>query len=245
MQPGTIMIRNVSAGHAPPERLANAALNNAGTNSGARIRPVQVNRMVNRSRVRRRALESIHTLPDDADEPGAKLLVKPPDHFVFAFLGYAVAGEEQHEFVGNVVAVDMEPHAAIGNIHDDTFARRRAVAELDPGHTIERTARLPSPLMRLQRKHDPAPCCGPLSAIGDSTRRPNTYLTTISRSLTRALGFASYLPEIVCSAESRYAPSFSSATNHRPWRMRRPSASPARCRSGGRSSRTARRPVRS
>ncbi len=37
----------------------------------------------------------------------------------------------------------------------------------------------------------------------------------------------------------------SSATSHKPWRRRRPSASPARCRSGGRSSGMARRPARS
>src|SRR3984893_11313671 len=110
------------------------------------------------------ALKLIHALPDDTDEPGAEFLVVPPDHFVFALLGYAMAGEEQHEFIGNVEPVNMEPHAAVGNVHDNALARQRAVAELDPGHTVERPARLPAPLVRQQRKHDPAPCCGEASS---------------------------------------------------------------------------------
>src|SRR5258708_23409606 len=89
----------------------------------------------------------------------------------------------------------MEPHAAIGNVHDDTLARQRAVAELNPRHTVEGPARLPAPLVRRQRKHDPAPCCGPLPAIGDSARSSNVCPITIARSLTRARGFSSYLPE--------------------------------------------------
>src|ERR1700734_3688885 len=109
------------------------------------------------------ALKSIHALPDDTNELGAEFLVEPPDHFVFALLGYAVAGEQQHEFIGNVEPLDMEPHAAVGNVYDDTLARQRAVAELNPRRTVERTARLPAPLVRQQRKHDPAPCCGEAS----------------------------------------------------------------------------------
>src|SRR4029077_21064236 len=95
------------------------------------------------------------------NEPGAEFLVEAPDHFVFALLGYAVAGEQQHEFIGDVEPVNVEPHAAIGNVHDNTLARQRAVAELDSRHTVERTPRLPAPLVvRQQRKHDPAPYCG-------------------------------------------------------------------------------------
>ena len=83
------------------------------------------------------AFKSIHALPDDTNELGAEFLVETPDHFVFALLGYAVAGEQQHEFIGDVEPVNMEPHAAIGNVHDNTLARLRAVAELNPRHTIE------------------------------------------------------------------------------------------------------------
>src|SRR5580700_369685 len=110
------------------------------------------------------ALKSIHALPDDTNELGAKFLIEAPDHLVFAFLGYAVAGKEQHELIGNVEPVDMEPHAAIGNVHDNALARQRTVAEMDLRHTIKRTARLPAPLVRQQRKHDPAPCCGEASS---------------------------------------------------------------------------------
>src|SRR6204780_5811852 len=93
------------------------------------------------------ALKSIHALPDDTNELGAEFLVEPPDHFVFALLGYAVAGEEQHEFIGNVESVNIKPHAAIGNVNENALARQCAVAELNPRHTVEGTARLPGPLV--------------------------------------------------------------------------------------------------
>src|ERR1700722_2107112 len=110
------------------------------------------------------ALKSIHALPDDTNELGAEFLVEAPDHFVFALLGYAVAGEEQHEFIGDVEPVNREPHATVGNVHDDTLTRQCAVAELNPRHTVEGAARLPAPLVRQQPKHDPAPCCGKASS---------------------------------------------------------------------------------
>jgi hypothetical protein len=76
---------------------------------------------------------------------------------------------------------------------------------LDPGHTVERPARLPAPLVRQQRKHDPAPCCG--SAFGNWRERPPVKKIcpiTIARSLTRALGFSSYLPEFALQPNVRF-----------------------------------------
>ena len=35
----------------------------------------------------------------------------------------------EHEFIGNVESDNMEPHTAIGNVHDNTLARQRAVAD--------------------------------------------------------------------------------------------------------------------
>jgi hypothetical protein len=50
---------------------------------------------------------------DNTDKLGAKLMAAPPDRLVLALPDNTVAGQEQHEFVGNDESGDMEPHAAV------------------------------------------------------------------------------------------------------------------------------------
>jgi hypothetical protein len=95
----------------------------------------------------------------------------------FALPGDVVTGEDQHKLIGHVEPVNMEPDAAIGNVHDNTLARQRAVAKLDPRHTIERVARLPAPLVGRQRKHDPGSVLRPcFQKLTTAPFRENTYL---------------------------------------------------------------------
>jgi hypothetical protein len=53
---------------------------------------------------------------DDAGELGADFMASPPDHLVFAFPDNTIAGQEEHELIGNVESGNMEPHTALGNV---------------------------------------------------------------------------------------------------------------------------------
>ena len=50
---------------------------------------------------------------DDTDKLGAKLTATAPDHFVLTFPDNAVAGQQQHELVGDVKSGNMKPRAAV------------------------------------------------------------------------------------------------------------------------------------
>ena len=53
---------------------------------------------------------------DDTNELGAYFMAAPPDHLVCAFPDNTVAGQEQHELIGNVESPDMKLHAAVGYV---------------------------------------------------------------------------------------------------------------------------------
>ena len=60
---------------------------------------------------------------NDTNELSANFAAAPPDHPVSVFPNDTIAGQEQHKFVGNVEALDMEPHAAVGNVDNLAVAR--------------------------------------------------------------------------------------------------------------------------
>ena len=85
------------------------------------------------------------------------VLAKAPDHSVCAVPGGAVAGEEQHEFVGNVESEAIDPHPAVGNIGNEAVARRIASSGLDLRQTFERVTRRSAFFLSLRRGHDKWP----------------------------------------------------------------------------------------
>lgn len=78
-----------------------------------------------------------------------------PDNLVAAALGGSIGREEQHEDIGSVESVDMKPHAAFGNVSNQTEVLRTAVGELDRCQTPKAMSRRPASLLRLGRFHDP------------------------------------------------------------------------------------------
>ena len=111
-------------------------------------------------------------MPHVADEFGADFIAETPDHPVDALLGADfVAGQQQDEIVGHIEALDMQPHAAVGNIGDQAIARQRVAAELDLCHPVDRAAPRPAALLHgrqafgLQRVHaHDLLCCGRASS---------------------------------------------------------------------------------
>jgi hypothetical protein len=66
----------------------------------------------------------------------------PPYDPVSAILCRAVAREEQYEFIRYFETVEMNAHAAVGDVDNEAVARRRVVPELDLRETFEGIARL-------------------------------------------------------------------------------------------------------
>jgi len=73
-------------------------------------------------------------------------MAEPPHHPTVALLGEIIAGQKQHELVGNLQALDVQPHAARGNVGDKTVARQAAVAELNLGHAVDEPPSRPAPV---------------------------------------------------------------------------------------------------
>ncbi len=67
-------------------------------------------------------------------------MAEPPHDAIDAFLGNAFARQIQHEFLGNLEALDMQPNAAGGYVGDEAIARQGAGRELDLGDAIDKTA---------------------------------------------------------------------------------------------------------
>src|SRR5207253_6709219 len=67
------------------------------------------------------------TMGSDVEEFGTELEAEPPRHLAVARLRMAIAvRQQQHEPLRHLGALHIEPHAAIGNVHDQAMARRRA-----------------------------------------------------------------------------------------------------------------------
>src|SRR3977135_3660846 len=63
----------------------------------------------------------------DVEEFGTELEAEPPRHLAIARLRMAIAvRQQQHEPLRHLGALHIEPHAAVGNVHDQAIARRRA-----------------------------------------------------------------------------------------------------------------------
>ena len=120
--------------------------------------------------------------PDMADKFGADFVAEPPDDPVDALLGAnAVAGKQQDEVIGHIEALDVEPHAAVGNIGDEAVARQRAAAELDFCHPVDLAAPRPASLVHGRRALGSTrscarpSCCGRASRFGDSPGYPRQH----------------------------------------------------------------------
>jgi hypothetical protein len=85
----------------------------------------------------------------DTNQLGANFLVMPPDYFVCAVLEWAIAREQQHEFVWYVESIGMDTYAAIGNVGNDAVNRRGADPELNLRQTSQAMARRLTSLLKL------------------------------------------------------------------------------------------------
>jgi hypothetical protein len=82
-----------------------------------------------------------------AEEFGTDIISQTPNDLVTATLRKLVGREDQREVIGNFKAVQLQPHAAVGEVFNETrtfFARPAQ----DCCHASKLVARCPAPLLR-------------------------------------------------------------------------------------------------
>jgi hypothetical protein len=81
-----------------------------------------------------------------ANHLGAQDISMPPDNSIFAV--WPITGDEEHEFVGNVISKRIKPHAAVGKLDGEAVARRAALRVFNFCETFDRFARCRASFLR-------------------------------------------------------------------------------------------------